>query len=203
MSDLFESGEWETIQPYEWFSRWFGEAQREMGIYGDAFALATVAADGQPGLRMVLVRQIDERGFVFFTNYHSRKAHDLEFNPRAALLAWWREGQRQVRIEGECEQVESAVSDGYFATRPRESQIGAWASKQSAVIEGRQTLEAQVVEQSLRFKGSNVPRPGFWGGYRLKPKAFEFWQGRSARLHDRVRFDAEKPGEWRRQLLAP
>jgi pyridoxamine 5'-phosphate oxidase len=166
-------------------------------------ALATVGADGRPAVRMVLLKGFDARGFAFYTNLESRKAAELAANPRAALLFWWDRLHRQVRVEGPVEPVEAAEADAYFASRPYGSRIGAWASPQSRVVEGRAVLEAREAELAARFpEDAPVPRPPHWGGYRVRPELFEFWQGRRSRLHDRLRYAREGSG-WRVERLAP
>lgn len=164
--------------------------------------LATADAAGQPSARMVLLRAIDADGCVFYTNYESRKARDLDANPRAALCGFWHWLKQQARIEGRVAPASAAESDAYFASRPRGSQIGAWASPQSTVIAGRDTIEARVREAERRFSGGPVPRPDFWGGYRLIPDRIEFWEERPDRLHDRIVFE-RTPAGWTRTRLAP
>jgi pyridoxamine 5'-phosphate oxidase len=167
-----------------------------------AMTLATVDAAGRPSARMVLLKGIDDRGFVFYTNYGGRKAKDLAANPRAALCLHWAKGEEQVRVEGVVERVTDAESDAYFASRPRGSQIAAWASEQSAPIASRAELEARVRELEARFAGKDVPRPPFWGGYRVVPDRIELWWGRPSRLHDRVVFVREGTG-FRVERLSP
>jgi len=187
--------------PLEQFRRWFDEA-REVGLAEpNAMALATVDAAGQPAARTVLLKGLDRRGLTFFTNLESRKAREIATNPKAALLFWWQPQARQVRFEGEIERVGDAESDDYFASRPRGSQIGAWASAQSRVVAGRAALEAAEQEIAARFPAA-VPRPPFWGGYRLVPACVEFWQGRLNRLHDRLRY-TRHAGGWTIERLAP
>jgi pyridoxamine 5'-phosphate oxidase len=187
--------------PLAQFRRWFDEA-RAVGLpEPNAMALATVDAAGQPAARTVLLKGLDRRGLTFFTNLESRKARSLAANPKAALLFWWQAQARQVRFEGVIEAVEDAEADAYFASRPRGSQIGAWASAQSSVIAGRAALEAAEREIAARFPGA-VPRPPFWGGYRLVPGCVEFWQGRLNRLHDRLRYTRRADG-WTIERLAP
>lgn len=166
--------------------------------------LATVGADGRPSARIVLVKGVDERGFVFFTNYESRKGRDLAAHPYAALLFYWIELERQVRIEGRVEKTSAEESDRYFASRPVGSRIGAWASEQSAVIDSRATLEAREKAFSERY-GDDPPRPPHWGGYRVVPDTLEFWQGRPSRLHDRLVYtrDAAAPHGWTISRLSP
>lgn len=167
-----------------------------------AMTLATVDASGRPSARMVLLKGIDDRGFVFFTNYASRKAADLEANPFAALCIHWAKAAEQIRVEGRVERIGDAESDAYFATRPRGSQIGAWASRQSAPLSSRERLIERVREIEARFEGGPVPRPAFWGGYRLVPERVELWRGQESRLHDRVVYLREGDG-WRVERLYP
>jgi len=188
--------------PIEQFKRWFEEARRG-GVYEpNAMTLATVDADGRPSARIVLLKIVDARGLAFFTNLDSRKGHALTANPRAALCFWWGPLHRQVRLEGAIERVEDAEADAYFASRPYGSQLGAWASPQSAVLAGRAELEAAERSCRARFAEGAVPRPEFWGGFRLVPDQVEFWQGRSNRLHDRLRYRQSADG-WRLERLAP
>jgi pyridoxamine 5'-phosphate oxidase len=187
--------------PLEQFRRWFDEACKIGLMEPNAMALATVDASGQPAVRTVLLKGLDARGLAFYTNLESRKARELAANPKAALLFWWPPQARQVRFEGAIEPVEEAAADAYFASRPRGSQIGAWASAQSRVIAGRAALEAAEEEIAARFP-DDVPRPPFWGGYRLVPARVEFWQGRLNRLHDRLRYTRHADG-WTIERLAP
>jgi len=188
--------------PFRLFSEWYREA-REAGLYlPESMSLATATPDGRPSVRLVLLKGHDERGFVFFTNYESRKARELSENARAALAIHWPILQRQVRVEGTVERISDEASYDYFRTRPRGSRIGAWASPQSAPIAGREELMERVQECEARFEGGDVPLPPFWGGYRVRPERIEFWQGRVNRLHDRFLF--ERNGEsWSVQRLAP
>ena len=165
-------------------------------------ALATADAEGRPSVRMVLLRGADERGFVFHTNYNSRKAGELAANPHAALCFHWPTLEEQIRVEGRIERLPSSESDAYFVTRPRGSQLGAWASEQSMVLPSRETLEEQYRAIERRFEGSPVPRPPFWGGFRLVPERIEFWFGRPDRLHDRLSYTREADG-WRIERLYP
>jgi pyridoxamine 5'-phosphate oxidase len=188
--------------PFPLFDAWYREA-REAGLYlPESMTLATSTPDGSPSARLVLLKRHDERGFVFFTNYESRKAEELEVNPRAALAIHWPILQRQVRIEGTVEKTSEEDSFAYFRTRPRGSRIGAWASPQSAVIEDRAQLEQRVSEYEARYPGDDVPLPSYWGGYRLRPERVEFWQGRANRLHDRFRFTRDGD-TWTVERLAP
>jgi pyridoxamine 5'-phosphate oxidase len=192
--------------PVDQFALWF-EAACKAGIAEpNAMALATADAAGQPSVRIVLLKGFDTEGFVFFTNFESRKAAELAANPRAALLFWWDRLHRQVRLEGPVERTRPAEADGYFAARPYGSRIGAWASPQSRVIEDRAVLETREAEIRERFpEGAAVPRPPYWGGYRLRPDLFEFWQGRPSRLHDRLRYRRAtgEQGVWVIERLAP
>jgi len=167
-----------------------------------AFALATVSADGQPSVRILLLKDVDKRGFTFYTNLESRKGRELAENRRAAMNFHWAQLERQVRIEGRVTGVSDADADAYFATRPRGSQIGAWASRQSRSIERPGDLEARVAEFEKKFEGQNVPRPPHWSGFRLEPTAIEFWKGKPSRLHDRQLFLKDGDG-WKMQTLYP
>jgi pyridoxamine 5'-phosphate oxidase len=187
--------------PIEQFRDWYERALREVPL-ADAMALATVDADGAPDARMVLLKGFGQEAFRFFTNLTSAKAKQLEATPRAALVLYWRELDRQVRIRGPVEPLPDAASDEYFASRPREAQIGAWASPQSEAIPDRSVLDARVEEAERRLPGGEVPRPAFWGGYALRPEQIEFWQGQAARLHDRFLYTREDGG-WRLERLAP
>ena len=180
---------------------WLADAEAAGIPLPNAAALATVGTDLRPSVRHVLLRGIDDRGFVFYTNHESRKARQLSENPRAALACFWRELDRQVTVTGEVARVSREESDGYFATRPRDAQLGAWASRQSEVLVDRRQLETAMAEAGSRFPGK-VPRPPFWGGYRLTPDIVELWQGRRHRLHDRFRYTLEAAG-WRIERLSP
>jgi pyridoxamine 5'-phosphate oxidase len=172
------------------------------GFDPSTVTLATADTAGRPAARMVLLKGADERGFIFFTNYSSRKAQDLDANPRAAMCFFWHWLGQQVRVEGVVQRVSAGESDEYFATRPRGSQLGAWASRQSAAVDSRAALEARLRETEARFDGRDVPRPAFWGGYRLVPERIEFWQEGEFRLHDRLVF-TRTDGAWERQRLYP
>ena len=188
--------------PFAQFERWFEEARRAECIDLNAMTLATVGPDGMPSVRIVLLKEMSPAGFVFYTNAESRKGRELDTHPTAALLFFWPDLERQVRLMGTVERVPATDADAYFASRPRESQVGAWASVQSTVLPDRATLEARVAEADARFAGRAVPRPPHWGGFRLRPGEVEFWQGRPSRLHDRVRYRCEAD-RWIIERLSP
>ena len=188
--------------PIKQFAKWYDEAIAAGIAEADAMTLATATTDGRPSARIVLLKDFDDRGFVFFTNYESRKAKDLAENPRACLVAYWLPVKRQVRIEGFVEQISDEESENYFQTRPLGSRIGAWASNQSDVVESRDVLDQRYAELSERY-GENVPRPPHWGGYRIRPEVIEFWQGRDNRLHDRLRYRLQADGTWLIERLGP
>lgn len=187
--------------PYEQFRRWFADVQATEAE-PTAMALATATAEGRPSVRNVLLKGVDGRGFVFFTNYGSRKAREIAATGRASLLFTWRTWERQVRVDGGVEQVSAEESDAYFASRPVESRWGAYASRQSAVVADRAVLDEGFAAARDRY-GDEVPRPEWWGGYRVLPDEFEFWQGRPNRLHDRLRYRRQADGGWTRDRLAP
>lgn len=189
--------------PIAQFGQWFAEARSAGVAQADAMTLATVSQEGQPSARMVLLKEPAAGGFVFFTNYRSRKARDLAVNPRAALLFFWRELSRQVRITGTVTKISRAESEAYFRTRPRGAQLSAWASWQSSPIPDRQILEARVSKLEAKYSAAGIPAPPNWGGYRLRPESIEFWQGRPSRLHDRLVYSRQADGPWRIERLAP
>ena len=188
------------MNPLQRVRKWFEEAAASGLIEAERMALATATPDGRPSVRIVLLKGIDEEGIRFFTNYGSRKGRELAANPRAAATLYWQPLHRAVRLEGPVERLSAEECDAYFATRPRGARLGAWASRQGAVLEA--DLTARVRELDARF-GDDVPRPDWWGGYRLVPDAVEFWQGRPDRLHDREHFLAQPDGSWRVERLSP
>ncbi|HEX7291428.1 MAG TPA: pyridoxamine 5'-phosphate oxidase [Conexibacter sp.] len=189
--------------PIALVQRWFAEAEAAGVEQHDAMTLATARPDGRPSARAVLLKGIDARGFAFFTNYESRKGRELDANPYAALVLLWTPLQRQVRVSGRVERLSAEASDAYFATRPRGSQLGAWASQQSRPLPDRAVLEAHWAELEARHAGTAVPRPPHWGGYRVEPDEIELWQGRADRLHDRFRYLRAPDGGWTHERLAP
>lgn len=189
--------------PIKQFENWWMHAIETKVEEPNAMTLATCNASGKPSARIVLLKEIKKNGFVFFTNYQSRKAKDIEENGFAALVFFWKELERQIRIEGLVKKVSSEESDEYFSIRPRESQIGAWSSPQSSVIENREFLQENVLKFSSQFQSGKVPRPDFWGGYIVEPAVIEFWQGRPGRLHDRLRYSLSEHHDWNIERLAP
>ena len=190
-------------EPFGLFSAWFEEAKASEPNDPNAMALATVGDDGLPDVRMVLLKGYDAAGFVFYTHIASQKGRELAENPQAALLFHWKSLRRQIRIEGSLSFASDAESDAYFASRGRDSQLGAWASDQSRPLDSRATFEARFAEIQARFEGQEVPRPRHWGGYRLTPTHIEFWQDRAHRLHERRVFDRAADGTWSEGLLYP
>lgn len=191
-----------AANPVEQFTRWWMEAVKSEITEVNAMTLSTATKDGKPSARIVLLKDYDEKGFVFFTNYNSHKGKELAENPYVALTFFWKEIERQVRIEGKVEKVSAEESDAYFFSRPQGSRVGAWASEQSVVIANRQLLEENVKRFTEEFKNS-IPRPPHWGGYRVMPLKIEFWQGRSNRLHDRIQYTKINKGSWKAERLAP
>lgn len=189
--------------PFQLFDEWFAEAEASEPNDANAMALATADAAGNPTVRMVLLKAHGPDGFVFYTNRGSEKGRQLAENPSAALLFHWKSLRRQVRIEGEVERTGDDQADAYFASRSRDSQLGAWASEQSRPLESREEFERRYEEANRRFEGQEVPRPPYWGGYRLVPHIFEFWQDRPHRLHERRVFLAREDGSWDEGLLYP
>ena len=191
-----------TTDPFPLFDAWLAEARVSEPNDGNAMALATATPDGRPSVRMVLLKGHGPDGFIFYTNLDSRKGGELAANPQVALLFHWKSLRRQIRIEGRVAPVEDSVADAYFATRSRDSQLGAWASNQSSVVENRAALEKQRQEVAARFPQA-VPLPPNWGGFALSPTRIEFWQGRPSRLHDRFAYSKQGDGSWRLDRLSP
>jgi pyridoxamine 5'-phosphate oxidase len=189
--------------PIEQFSTWFSTALHSAIPDANAISLATATRDGKPSARIVLLKGFDQRGFVFFTDYRSDKGRELEANPQAAFVIYWVQLERQIRVAGRVEKTSRDESELYFLSRPRGSQLGAWVSHQSEVIDARRILDARLAEMTERFAGRPMELPPHWGGYRIVPETFEFWQGRANRLHDRFRYIRETDGSWRIDRLAP
>jgi pyridoxamine 5'-phosphate oxidase len=189
--------------PIAQFQRWFDAALAADLHEPNAMTLATATPEGRPSARIVLLKGFDERGFVFYTSYEGRKGRELETNPTCALVFYWGELERQVRVEGGVSRIPEEESDEYFGSRPRGSQLGAWASEQSRPVEGRDALEERLRNLEAEYEGREVLRPPFWGGYRVEPETIEFWQGRENRLHDRLRYRRSDDGGWRRERLQP
>ena len=200
IGELLESSA--SPEPWELFSSWFEIARNTKILEPNAMILSTVTQDGQPTSRVVLLKDFDQSGLVFFTNYLSQKGEQLAYNPRASILFWWEPLERQIRIEGEVVKIDEEESDMYFKSRPYGSRLGAWVSEQSQKIVDRTVLEKRQIEFEKKFAEGNVPRPDHWGGYRLTPNKFEFWQGRSNRLHDRLLYQMQQDA-WTRARLAP
>lgn len=188
--------------PLQQFADWFKQAQEAQVPEPNAMTLATVNDEGQPSARIVLIKEARQDGFVWFTNYDSRKGHELISQPKASLLFFWQPLERQVRIEGIVSRVDQAESDAYYHSRPANSKLGAWSSPQSQIITSRQVIEDSMQNYTSTF-GDNPPRPPHWGGYILKPNYFEFWQGRASRLHDRIAYRLDETGKWQIVRLAP
>jgi pyridoxamine 5'-phosphate oxidase len=189
--------------PFQQFQVWFDQAVAATLPEPNAMTLATATSEGIPSARVVLLKGFDTRGFVFYTNYHSRKGQELAQNPQAALVFWWAELERQVRIEGRIEKVSDQETETYFHSRPVDSQLGAWASHQSQVIGSREELEQRLDGLKAQYENQVVPRPPHWGGYRLSPRAIEFWQGRPSRLHDRLIYKRLDDTRWTLERLSP
>ncbi len=185
------------------FGKWWDDAIKSEIDEVNAMTLATATASGVPGARIVLLKDYNERGFVFFTNYESRKGKELSENPQACLVFFWKELERQIRISGSVEKISFAESDAYFSSRPKDSQLGAWASPQSRVITEREVIDERATLYQQQFGDKNIPRPDHWGGYIVKPDSIEFWQGRPGRLHDRIQYTLLKEGGWKTERLAP
>ena len=189
--------------PFEQFATWFDEAMDAQVIESNAMTLATASPDGHPSARIVLLKGFDRNGFVFFTNYEGRKGSELTENPNAALLFYWAQLTRQIRVEGVVARVTFEESDAYFQSRSPLSRLGAWASRQSSVIAGRNILDDRLAELQQQYPDDNIPLPPFWGGFRLVPHTFEFWHGRPNRLHDRLRYALHPDGLWKIERLSP
>jgi pyridoxamine 5'-phosphate oxidase len=189
--------------PINQFARWFADAEAAGLKLPNAMTLATATKDGVPSARLVLLKDFNEQGFTFYTNYDSQKGRELDENPNAALVFYWTDLDRQVRITGRVTKTTREESEAYFHTRPVDSQLGAWVSNQSAVIAGRDVLEARMRELMVKYEGGEVPLPPYWGGYRLAPASIEFWQNRPSRLHDRLRYRRQANDEWLIERLAP
>ncbi len=189
--------------PFKQFTVWFNQALSAQLPEPNAMTVATATPDGKPSARIVLLKDFDERGFVFYTNYLSHKGLELTNNPQAALVFWWAQLERQVRISGTVEQVSADESDKYFYSRPLNSRLGAWASEQSQAIASRNILEQRLQELQLKYENQDVPRPPHWGGWRVIPEEIEFWQGRPSRLHDRLRYTLVDSGNWQIERLSP
>jgi len=210
LSDLRREYEYKPLRredldadPMRQLDIWFKEALKVEAMDANAVSLATSTPGGLPSLRTVLIKYYDEHGLVFYTNRGSKKAKEIEENPQAALLFYWHELHRQIKITGSVEPVSAAESVKYFGRRPRDSQIGAWVSRQSTTVSSRAVLESKFHEILQKFKDGEIPFPSFWGGYRVVPTTIEFWQGREKRLHDRFEYARDESGEWRAERLAP
>lgn len=189
--------------PFQQFEEWLQDAKKKDDEDYNAMTLATIEERGFPDQRVVLLRDFSRKGFVFYTNYQSAKGKEISKNPKVGLNFFWKELERQVRVRGEARKLDAKASDAYFASRPRENQIGAWVSEQSTIISSREELAKRMKEIEDRFEGKDVPRPDYWGGYTVFPIYFEFWQGRPGRLHDRLSYRVNADGEWFMERLAP
>ena len=189
--------------PFDQFNCWWDDALNSELDEVNAMTLATASATGMPSARIVLLKSVSDKGFVFFTNYNSHKGKELEENPFACLVFFWKELERQIRITGSIEKVSATESDEYFNSRPVGSRIGAWASPQSSIIPSRETIETNIVKYEQEFAGAQITRPVHWGGYIVNPRVIEFWQGRPNRLHDRIQYSKQQGGSWRFDRLAP
>ena len=188
--------------PFSLFNEWFKQAG-ELGVLEpNAMVLSTVSADNKPSSRVVLLKGIEDEGFIFYTNYESRKGKELEYNPYISILFFWPEAERQIRIEGKVSKISTESSKEYFVSRPRESQLGAWASAQSSIIQGRHSIEESYQQCLAQYEGKDIPLPDFWGGYIIHPSSFEFWQGRPSRLHDRMKYTKDQES-WHIVRLSP
>lgn len=188
--------------PFILFNEWFLQAG-ELGVLEpNAMVISTVSADNKPSSRVVLLKGIEDGGFIFYTNYESRKGKELENNPYISVLFFWPEAERQIRIEGKVSKISTETSKAYFVSRPRESQLGAWASAQSSIIQGRHSIEESYQQCLAQYEGKEIPLPDFWGGYIIHPSSFEFWQGRPSRLHDRMKYNKQQDS-WHIVRLSP
>ncbi len=201
MQSLLETGV--AADPFVQFDSWWDDAVKSELDEINAMTLATASVTGMPSARIVLLKSVSEAGFVFFTNYNSQKGKELLENPRACLVFFWKELERQIRITGEVQKISAEESDEYFNTRPEGSRIGAWASPQSSVIESREIIETNIANYALQFTGGEIARPPHWGGYIVIPAVIEFWQGRPNRLHDRIQYSKTENGSWKIERLAP
>jgi pyridoxamine 5'-phosphate oxidase len=192
-----------SLDPFEQFRHWFTEAVSSEILEPNAMTLATINEEGKPSARIVLLKNLDDQGFTFFTNYDSNKGKNLEKNPWVSLVFLWGELERQVRIEGKVEKINPEESDKYFNSRPIGSQLGAWASNQSQVIPNREVLDIKLKEVTQKYEGKVLPRPQHWGGFRVIPNLIEFWQGRENRLHDRLCYTLQDNQQWKRERLSP
>ena len=189
--------------PFDQFQKWLEEAVSAEVLEPNAMTLATIDERGRPTARIVLLKKVDDRGFIFFTNYSSRKGQNIAVNPYASLVFWWGDLERQIRIEGTVEKISDSESDDYFYSRPISSQLGAWASPQSDVVTDREFLEDRLAQITEQYQEQKIPRPSHWGGYRVVPDLIEFWQGRESRLHDRLCYSLDDNGNWQIDRLAP